>query len=622
MKKTFIKQLLLIIFCISFLTTSAQVLSGEVEAFGSSRGISESLGYANIDIYQNDSLVANVLSDKDGKFEVKLDKGTYRCEIKYAGYETIVKEVKVEDDKKVDFGLSEDEDSRYSAYKMKSYEVDYTERKPNTSKSIFTSNMWGKQKKDTISSGKLTAGEINDFSKWTLWNELTKDELNTKQTLWNFSPTERYTLQLVNKDGLPLANAKVELLNNSKVVYTSRTDNTGKAELWGNLQFENPIKISVATIRVNFNGIISTVDNAKKFEQGINTLVLDTKYNPSQNVDIAIVVDATGSMQDEIDYLKYDINDVIFQSKEFSSTLNLRFANVFYQDEGDEYITQTQDFTRVLSESIAYTNEHNAAGGGDYPEAVEVALDSAINKLTWRDNTRTKIIFLVLDAPPHNTPEIKEKMLNLCNQASDKGIRIVPLTGSGTDKNTEYLMRCIALSTNGTYTFLTDASSIGNSHIKPSTDDYQTEILNNLLVRIIKSYTYMPDIEQQIADLGVNLPDSLVVIPTDVDSTNIDTANVDNGNNNNTNINDPEDIVELQWKFYPNPTTGVINIVANKEIEKLFISDLSGKVLQIITNIEPDEPVQADLSGYASGIYLIRYPIGKQWISGKIMLVR
>ena len=132
----------------------------------------------------------------------------------------------------------------------------------------------------------------------------------------------------------------------------------------------------------------------------------------------------------------------------------------------------------------------------------------------------------------------------------------------------------------------------------------------------------MPDIQQQISDLGVNLPDSLVVIPNDIDSTIIDTTNVDNGNDNNTDITDPQDLVELQWKFYPNPTTGIINIVSNKEIEKLYISDLSGKVLQIITDIEPDEPVRADLSGYASGIYLIRYPMGKQWISGKIMLVR
>lgn len=620
-KKYILKHLLLIAFCVYTISVSAQSISGNINStFGSSRAMSRDLGYANIDIYQNDSLVANVLSDKDGNFDVKLDVGTYRCEINYAGYETIVKEIVVKADEEVDFSLSEDEESLYSAEKMISYEKDYSYRKSKSTNHTINSNkiisnMWGEQDSDSTKSGKLTAGEINDFSKWSLWTELTNDELKEKQSLWNISPTERYTVQLTNKDGLPLANAKVELLDGTDVIYTSRTDNTGKAELWGNLKFDNPTKAQSPSIRVTYSGIITSIDDAKEFDKGINILVLDVEYKKPQNVDIAIVVDATASMQDEMDYLKFDINDVIFQAKEFSNTLNLRFANVFYRDNGDIYLTQSQDFTRVLSESVAYANEHNAGGGGDYPEAVDVALDSAINSLSWGDDTRTKIIFLVLDASPHNTPEVQEKIINLCYQAAEKGIRIVPITGSGTNKDTEYLMRCIALATNGTYTFLTDGSSIGNSHIKPSTDNYKTEILNDLLVRIIKSYTYMPDIQQQTADLGVNLPDSVVIIP-------VDSAIVDTDTNNITNPTDNPEIIELEWSFYPNPTTGKINIVSNKAIEQLYISDLSGKVMQIITDIEPNEVVTAELGNYASGIYLIRYPMGKQWVSGKIILMR
>ena len=43
---------------------------------------------------------------------------------------------------------------------------------------------------------------------------------------------------------------------------------------------------------------------------------------------------------------------------------------------------------------------------------------------------------------------------------------------------------------------------------------------------------------------------------------------------------------------------------------------------QILKNIQANEVVRADLSGYASGIYLIRYPLGKQWVSGKVVLSR
>lgn len=112
----------------------------------------------------------------------------------------------------------------------------------------------------------------------------------------------------------------------------------------------------------------------------------------------------------------------------------------------------------------------------------------------------------------------------------------------------------------------------------------------------------MPDCEQQIADLGVNLPDSQVVSQT---PSNVEDATA-----------------ELNWKFYPNPTEGPVNIVSNMAIKELYITDLSGKALEVIRDIQPDQPVTADLSQYASGIYLIRYPVGKQWISGKIVLSR
>jgi len=44
--------------------------------------------------------------------------------------------------------------------------------------------------------------------------------------------------------------------------------------------------------------------------------------------------------------------------------------------------------------------------------------------------------------------------------------------------------------------------------------------------------------------------------------------------------------------------------------------------LQVLTNVERDRTVQIDLSGYATGIYLIRYPLGKTWVSGKVVLQR
>ena len=42
-------------------------------------------------------------------------------------------------------------------------------------------------------------------------------------------------------------------------------------------------------------------------------------------------------------------------------------------------------------------------------------------------------------------------------------------------------MRAFAIATGGTYTFLTDHSGIGDSHLEPTIGSYEVEFLNELL---------------------------------------------------------------------------------------------------------------------------------------------
>lgn len=615
---------------ISF-TLSAQSISGNVKSFESETD----LGYANVDIYKGTELIASVLADKEGNFNVKLDTGRYRAEIIYAGYKKITQEIHVQEDEKVVISLKVDSESIFSKPKKDSPEYDSRDVGFSMDEEDFYDDISEEKAGITFSSapmmskkglgivrgdykgpqqgvaGKLTAGEINDFSKWKLWTDLQADELSEYQKEWNYSPSKRYMVQLIDESGLPLADITVHLKKKDGTkLYTARTDNTGKAELWKSLLFEQQDTKEKLIIEVFFSGKKLTIKNAKSFENGMNRLTLEATCNQSQKVDIAFVVDATGSMSDELNYLTAELNDVIFKSKEISSTLNFSFANVVYRDHGDAYLTRKQDFTRILSESVGFIGSQSAGGGGDFEEAVEVALDTAVNALSWSPYARARILFLILDAPPHNTPEIQEKLNRISLQAAAKGIRIVPLVASGINKGTEYLMRSIALATNGTYAFLTDDSGIGGSHLKPSTDSYEVETLNDLLVRVIKSYTYMPDCEQTLPELDLNYPSDTVMY-SPLDTTKVDSSSVS-----------PVKPIEVTWTFYPNPTRGIVNIKANVAIGELYISDLSGKVLQVVKDIEADKIVQADLSGYASGIYLIRYPVGKRWVSGKVVVVR
>src|SRR5690606_13481740 len=108
------------------------------------------------------------------------------------------------------------------------------------------------------------------------------------------------------------------------------------------------------------------------------------------------------SMGDEIKYLQEELQDVIANIAARNQDLHLRTGSVFYRDHSDEYVTRVQDFGSDVSSLINFIKKQHAAGGGDFPEAVDDALDAALNKMQWDKNAQAKILFLVLDAPPHD----------------------------------------------------------------------------------------------------------------------------------------------------------------------------------------------------------------------------
>jgi hypothetical protein len=206
-------------------------------------------------------------------------------------------------------------------------------------------------------------------------------------------------------------------------------------------------------------------------------------------VDIMFVVDATGSMGDELEYLKNELYDVLNRTETQLSYDNLRYGAVFYRDRnsGDAYITKPHDFTRSKDDIVQFVKQQSADGGGDYPEAVDEALDAAMQQ-QWSTGAKARIMFLILDAPPHDAQQNLDLYQASVQKAAEKGIMIIPVGASGIDKPTEFLMRFTAIATNGTYTFLTNDSGIGNDHITPTVGKYTVEFLNDLMVRLITKY--------------------------------------------------------------------------------------------------------------------------------------
>ncbi len=285
-------------------------------------------------------------------------------------------------------------------------------------------------------------------------------------------------MSLKNNDDKPIEGAKVSLAGATSAV----TDNKGTAYLFIKDMAEEGSKIEVEC-----GDKLLKFDWDKNSDNPIECKFDNVEAKANKSLDFMIVCDTTGSMGDELSYLAAELKDIVTRIKEDNGNIKTRLSVNFYRDEQDEYVVREYPFTDNLADVVNAIGEQYASGGGDFPEAVHTALDSAINRHEWNEDA-VKVMFLVLDAPPHDDGQIPSEVKDLIEKAAGMGIRIVPVAASGIDKSTEYLLRHMAFLTGGTYTFLTDDSGIGFTHLEPTIGDYTVERLNDMMVRIVDSY--------------------------------------------------------------------------------------------------------------------------------------
>lgn len=441
--------------------------------------------------------------------------------------------------------------------------------------------------------GLLTAGEWNDLHNWNRhWLDLLSDgEIEVHQKTYGFTPRFRYTVMLTNEQDFPLADAVVTLKGSGgETIWEARTDNTGKAELWRSLTPDPSPKGegSLNAVAV-VDGKTHNLGSPKEAAAGINRHRIAAECNAPRNVDIVWAVDATGSMGDEIEYLKTELLDVIGRAKALNGDLSFRMGTTFYRDEGDDYITKSSGLSYDISKTVDFIRQQRAGGGGDTPEAVHSALEEAIFNQKWSDRAIARICFLVLDASPHQTPEVNASLHRCIREAARRGIRVVPVAASGVQKDTEFLMKFFGLATNGTYVFLTDHSGIGGKHLEPTTDEYKVESLNDLLVRLIGEYTAIETCEGKSA-------------------IRFEGDGQQQGQN-------------WQALYYPNPASTQFVLELPFEVQSVTLYDAEGKAARKL------ESPQAGLNTVAvndlpDGFYTIRILKDGRMQSGKVLVVK
>ena len=358
--------------------------------------------------------------------------------------------------------------------------------------------------------GILTAGRWNDHENWGFFTNLVKNG-TFEFPSYGVDPRNRFAVTVNDESGKALPNCKVSLMDSTgKTIWTSVTDKKGVAYLFYTADDKaDHVEIIGAngtkeSKEVNLPDVSSQVKKGDKKggkkdpdkksandQGGSGNTVVDEELTVQlaettskiENMDIMFIMDATGSMGDEMTFLQKDFAKIAKDTYK----AGMKFSVNFYRDEGDDYVTKIFDFTDDISKLQANINKQYADGGGDTPEAVHTILDESINKSSWRDNS-VKLAFLIFDAPPHSGSKVKESIEKSVKKASEMGIRLIPVVSSNAERETEIFGRALAICTNSEYVFLTDDSGVGDSHLEPIVGDYEVKPLYDTIVEIIKEY--------------------------------------------------------------------------------------------------------------------------------------
>ena len=333
--------------------------------------------------------------------------------------------------------------------------------------------------------GPVTAGMVDDnadFTSYLAFRNRTRVAHRPRDV------RERYLLEVKDPRGRGIADAEVAVQSATGHAMWARTDAAGR--IWLHPNAFDPERSGQYQIAVRKHGR-HAFGQLTRGQKSTVEIVLDARPSePRAKLDLVFLIDATGSMADEIDKLKATLRSISAEVSRLPSQPDLCFGLVAYRDKGDAFLVRSHDFTNDVGgflQGALYPLQ--AAAGGDYPEAMNEAFHETVHNLSWRGEGATRLVVLLADAPPHldyGGPYYDDDLL----AALGKGIKVFSVGASGLDKQGEFIQRQIAQYTGGRFVFLTyaqahdPASGPGRETVHDVTN-YSVDTLDRLIVRLV-----------------------------------------------------------------------------------------------------------------------------------------
>lgn len=344
--------------------------------------------------------------------------------------------------------------------------------------------------------GRVTAGMVDDnadFAAYLNFQAKHRDPL-----LRNRALAERYRVVVRDRAGSPVPDAELALTwhGAEEAVRWARTDGAGHAWLHPKAvlspQQSGGLQRLQVLARHGDGAVVRTTLTRGQTSPVVLTMddVELAKRRAATPLDLVFLVDATGSMGDEIDKLRNSMQSIAERIGALQGGVDLCFGLVAYRDMGDEFLTRSWSLTQDLPAFQRVLGGLRANGGGDEPEALNEALDRAVHRTDWRGAGTSRLVVLVGDAPPQmnrGAPYYDQTSA----VALARGIKVHAVGASGLNRRGEATFRSIAQATGGRFVFLTykDArrpSRGPGSETTHDVRDYSVSTLDDLIVRLVR----------------------------------------------------------------------------------------------------------------------------------------
>lgn len=341
---------------------------------------------------------------------------------------------------------------------------------------------------------RLLAGDWDDALNFSPWYTDFRNKYLSYRDDENIDVTGRVVIRVESEQGSPIPNAKVSLSGNGDNGLTS----LGLTATNGMVQYF-PLHDAAEQAGA---GTVFTVEipGLQDPQQIVGEMVDDELqlvamgFEPElpTELDIALVLDTTLSLDDEIVYLRNNLDAIDKTIDEAFAGTVVRYGLVVYRDVGEEYTAEIRvDLTTDLTKIGEALQDVQASGGGDYPEALDAGFAEML-ALDWKPGNVARMAFVVGDAPAH---EDKLGMLNgHIEDARQRGIRIYPVGATGTGDRAQFFFRQAALMTAGRYLFLTTDTALAD--LQAAEDNgtplgtmpcYLVQDLHRVMVRMVAS---------------------------------------------------------------------------------------------------------------------------------------